>query len=122
MKEFSRSQRVAEQLQREIAQIVQREVKDPRIGFVTISDVDVSKDFAHAQVFFTLLQNSDEQRLAAQEALNNMAGFIRHLLGKSLRMRVIPQLHFHYDKSIENGATLNELIIKANADNGSDGE
>ena len=121
MKEFSRSQRVAEQLQREIAQIVQREVKDPRIGFVTISDVDVSKDFAHAQVFFTLLQSSDEQRSAAQEALNNMAGFIRHLLGKSLRMRVIPQLHFHYDKSIENGATLNELIIKANSDDGRDG-
>ena len=122
MKEFSRNQRVAEQLQREIALIVQREIKDPRLGFATISDVEVSKDFSHANVFFTLLDSSEEKRKEAVDVLTHSSGFIRHILGKSLKMRVIPQLHFRYDVSIENGSALNELIIKANTEDGSSSE
>ena len=122
MKEFSRSQRVAEQLQREIALILQREIKDPRLGFVTVSGVDVSKDFSHANVFFTLLDSSEDKRAEALDVLNHVSGFIRHLLGKSLKMRIIPQLHFKYDVSLEQGTALSELIIKANKDQGnSDG-
>ncbi len=122
MREFSRSQRVAGQLQREIAGIVQREIKDPRLGFVTISDVEVTKDFSHANVFFTVLNSTPEKKDETLAVLTNSAGFMRHLLGKSLKIRVIPQLHFKYDASIEHGAALNDLIAQANAKDKDSGE
>lgn len=107
-KEYPRSQRVGDQLQRELAQLIQREVKDPRVHMVSVTAVDVSKDLAHARVYITSLK--DEQHDAAVEALNHAAGFLRHELGKALRMRSIPALKFYYDKTVEHGMHMNDLI------------
>lgn len=107
-KEYPRSQRVGDQLQRELALLIQRELKDPRVNMVSVTAVQVSKDLAHARVFITSLK--DENHDAAVEALNHAAGFLRHELGKSLRMRAIPALKFQYDETVQHGMHMNELI------------
>ncbi|TPW10523.1 MAG: ribosome-binding factor A [Halothiobacillaceae bacterium] len=112
-KEYSRTQRVTGQLQREIALIVHNEIKDPRRGFITISAVELSRDLVHAKVFFTLLDPEESHRTLVADILNRAAGFIRHQLGQAMRMRIIPQLHFQYDSSIEHGCSLSALIDKA---------
>ncbi len=111
-KEFSRTQRVAAQVQRELAQLIQFEVKDPRVGMVTISAVDVSRDLSYAKIYVTVL-SVDNDVEKALEGLNKAAGFLRRELGKRLSIRVTPQLTFLYDASIENGANLSALIDKA---------
>ena len=112
-REFNRTRRVAEQLQRELAQLIRDEVKDPRLGMVTVVDVEVSRDLSHAKVFVTLLAGDEEARMTSVAILNDAAGMLRRFLGRRLRLRTIPQLHFHYDQSIEKGAELSALIDAA---------
>lgn len=116
-KEYSRTQRVADQMQRELALLIQREVRDPRLGMVTVTAVDVSRDLAHAKVFFTLLgKDSDEDVALNREILNEAAGFLRMQLGRVMKLRSIPQLHFFYDESIRRGVHLSSLIDRAVAE------
>ncbi|GAL06036.1 30S ribosome-binding factor RbfA [Photobacterium aphoticum] len=112
-KEFSRTQRVAQQLQKELAVILQREIKDSRIGMTTISSVDVSRDMNYAKVyvtFFTVGEQTAEESLAA---LREMAPYIRSLLGKEIRLRVTPELNFIFDKSLTEGMRISNLVSKA---------
>jgi ribosome-binding factor A len=111
-KDFSRTRRVAEQMQRELADLVRLEVKDPRVGMVTITDVEVTSDYAHAKVFFTLLGETQEIG-QAQAALQHAAGFLRSQLAARIKIRQMPQLHFVYDASVENGMRLSRLIDEA---------
>ena len=126
-----RVQRVADQIQRELATLVQLEVKDPRVGMVSISGVDVSKDLAYAKIFITVLNTlSDDgevndstlsapgelDKLEIEEnlkALKKASGFLRTMLAKRLRIRSVPKLEFHYDGSIERGQQLSSLIDDA---------
>ncbi|MEH2920492.1 30S ribosome-binding factor RbfA [Samsonia erythrinae] len=110
-KEFSRTQRVAQEMQKEIAIIIQREVKDPRIGMATVSGVEVSRDLAYAKVFVTFLNdNEPEQVKTAVKALQDAAGFIRMMLGKAMRLRVVPELTFAYDNSLVEGMRMSNLV------------
>lgn len=107
----TRLRRVADQLQRELSELIRMEVKDPRVGMVTVTGVEVSSDFAHAKVYFTSLtdQNHEETRQGLQRA----AGFLRGKLGPRLRIHNTPELHFEYDASIEEGVRLSKLIDEA---------
>ncbi len=117
-KEFSRASRVAQQLQREVAVILQREVKDPRIGMVTVSDVEVSGDLQHAKIFVTFLnyaeqdnEQSDAQRIEiGLKGLTEASGYIRILLGKAMQLRVVPELRFAYDKTLVEGMRISNLV------------
>ena len=111
-RDFSRALRVAEQIQRELADLIRIEVKDPRVGMVTLTDVEVTADYAHAKVFFTTLGDKDQIAEAAV-GLNHAAGFLRHELGHRIKLRSTPQLHFTYDESIERGVRLSQLIDQA---------
>jgi ribosome-binding factor A len=111
-REFSRSRRVGEQIQRELAELVQRELKDPRLGMVTISSVDVTKDLSVAKVYFTVL-NPDHDTAQTQEGLTSAGGFLRRELAHRMKLRVVPELRFYYDSSIENGSRLSALIDQA---------
>lgn len=116
-KDYSRTQRIGDQMQRELALMIQREIKDPRLGLVTITAVDVSRDLSHAKVFVTVMgQDSPEQIKLNLEILAEAAGYLRMLLGKSMKVRTIPQLHFQYDASIRRGAELSALIERAVAE------
>lgn len=110
-KEFSRTQRVAQEMQKEIAIILQREVKDPRIGMVTVSGVEVSRDLAYAKVFVTFLNDNEPEEVeAGLKALHDAAGFVRMLLGKAMRLRVVPELTFAYDNSLVEGMRMSNLV------------
>ncbi len=111
-RDFPRTRRVGEQLQRELATLIRDELSDPRLGLVSISAVEVSRDLAHAKVFFSTLgdQQAADQSL---HVLQGAAGFLRRLLGRQLAMRHVPQLHFKQDHSLEQGARLSALIDSA---------
>ena len=111
-RDFSRTLRVAEQIQRDLAELLRLEVKDPGIGMVTLTDVEVTADYEHAKVYFTTLGDAD-QVAAATAGLNRAAGFLRHELGHRIKLRSIPQLHFIYDESVERGVRLSRLIDEA---------
>ena len=111
-KEFSRASRVAQQLQREVAVILQREVKDPRIGMVTIQEVQLTPDYAHAKLYFTVMGAEPAQ---VEKALNESAGFLHNALFKMLRIHTVPTLHFKYDSTEAKAADLSALITQANA-------
>lgn len=117
-KDYSRTQRIGDQMQRELAQLIRREVKDPRLGLVTITAVDVSRDVGHAKVFITVMAAEDAADSVAQslKVLNDAAGFLRMQLGKAMKLRSVPQLHFHYDESVLRGAHLSALIERAVAE------
>ncbi len=119
-RDFSRTLRVAEQVQRELADLIRLEIKDPRVGMVTLTDVEVASDYGHAKVFFTLLGDAAQVEAAA-EGLNHAAGFLRRELGRRIKLRTIPQLHFHFDESVERGMRLSKLIDSAIA-GGTDGK
>ncbi len=106
----NRSFRVADQIQRDVAELV-RELKDPRVGMLTITGVDVTPDYAHATVRFSLLVGTPDE---TQEALNEAAGFIRNGLFKRLQIHTVPTLHFEFDRTTERAAELNALIRQAN--------
>jgi ribosome-binding factor A len=112
-KDFPRTRRIGEQLQRELAGLIRDDVRDPRVGMVTVSAVDVTRDLAHAKVFVAVLGGDAEQTAETVEALNNAAGYLRKLLGQRLRLRTVPALHFHYDESFDRGARLSQLIDQA---------
>lgn len=110
-KEFSRSSRVVEQIKRELAELIRLEVKDPRVNFVTVTDVEITPDYAHAKVFFTALRS--EKRAEIEAGLKKSSGFLRRELGKRIRIHTLPELHFVYDASVEEGARLSQLIDQA---------
>ena len=111
-REFNRTDRVADQIQRELATLIQLEVKDPRVGMVTITGVDVSKEFEYARVFFTVL-GDEVVREATTKGLTRAAGFLRRELAHRLKLRATPELRFVYDQSIDNAAKMSELISAA---------
>ena len=117
----SRIRKIGDQIQRDLSVIIQREVKDPRVGMVTINDVKVSTDLSYADVYFTCMafgSQDDEEDLKVkrdeqEKLLTQAAGFMRTQLAKGLSLRVIPQLRFHYDGIIESGSKVSALIDKA---------
>jgi len=111
-RDFPRSRRIAEQVQRELSDIIRLELKDPRVGMITIVDVEVSPDQSHARVFFTVL--GDQSRIAdTTEGLQHAAGFLRSELAHRMKLRVVPQLQFKYDESVVRGIHLSQLIDAA---------
>lgn len=107
-----RAQRVGDEIQRELARLLRDEVKDPRVGPVTVTSVDVSADLSHAKVFVTHLAGR-ERADEAVKALQHTAGFLRSALSHRLSLYSVPQLHFAYDDSIEAGMKLSQLIDDA---------
>ena len=107
----NRSFRVADQIQRDVAGLI-RELKDPRVGMVTVHAVEVTVDYAHATVFFSLLVGDPHE---CEIALNEAAGFIRNSLFKKLQIHTVPTLHFKFDRTTERAAELNALIVQANS-------
>ena len=111
-KAFKRTDRVAGTIQRNLSELLHREVKDPRLpAFVTISAVKVTADLAHAKVYYTVYGDDVEE---TGRILNSMANYLRSALAKSMKIRIVPQLHFVYDASIEYGQKLSKLIDEAN--------
>lgn len=106
----NRSRRVAEQIHHELTDILRREMKDPRIGHVTISAVEVTSDLEHAKVWYTLFDGASPE---VAKALGHAAGFLRSELSQRMRLRSVPKLTFQYDTSIERGAHLSQLIDQA---------
>ncbi|GAC1034448.1 30S ribosome-binding factor RbfA [Pseudomonas sp. No.21] len=117
-KEYSRTQRIGDQMQRELALLIQREIKDPRLGLVTITGCDVARDLSHAKVFITVMGQDDNAEVIKQntDILNDAAGFLRMQLGRAMKLRTVPQLHFNYDASIRRGVELSALIERAVAE------
>lgn len=108
----NRSLRIAEQIRRDLAELIPREVRDPRASLVTLTGVEVTPDYAHAKVFFTTLRDDPE---GARSALQEKAGWLHSLLFKRLHIHTVPMLHFVHDQSIERGVGLSRLIDEANA-------
>jgi ribosome-binding factor A len=106
----ARSARIADQIQRELAEVIRLELRDPRVGLVTLTGVDLSRDQSHAKIFFTVLGSQPED---AQSGLANAAGFLRSELARRLTTRKVPELHFAYDESVERGMRLTHLIDEA---------
>ena len=115
MKNYSRKDRVSEQVRREVAEIIRTELKDPRVGFISITDVEVTPDYAHAKIYFSSMKGDEglEEILAG---LNRAAGFLRRELGRRIHLHTLPQLHFVYDASLARGAELSQIIDKAVAE------
>ena len=107
----NRGFRVADQIQRDLAELI-RDLKDPRVGMITINAVEVTPDYAHAKVFFSLLIGDPAE---SETALNEAAGFLRNGLFKRLAIHTVPTLHFHFDRTTERVAELNAMILQANA-------
>ncbi len=110
---FQRSERVAEQVRRDLADLIRTELKDPRVGMISLTDVELTPDYAHAKVFYATL--NAEHREEIEAGLKRAAGFLRRQLGKRIHIHTLPELHFIYDSSIEQGASLSQLIDQANA-------
>ncbi len=106
----NRAFKVADQIQRDLTELIARELKDPRVGMVTLQSVEVTPDYAHAKVFFSLLVGDPQQ---TEEALNQAAGFLRNGLFKRLHIHTVPTLHFVYDRTTERAADMNALIAQA---------
>ena len=109
-KDFSRTRRIGLQIQRDLADLIRSSIKDPRVGMVSVNAVKVSADLSHAKVYITTL--SDERDVTL-EILKKAAGYLRHELAQLMSIRTVPQLHFLYDTSIEEGARLTSLIEEA---------
>ncbi|MDQ2076315.1 30S ribosome-binding factor RbfA [Marinimicrobium sp. ABcell2] len=116
-REFTRSDRVSDAIQRLLAKLIPQEIRDPRIGMVNINDVTVTRDMAYAKVYVTFVGN-DNHEIGQESAavLNKAAGFLRSLLAKELNMRTVPRLQFVYDKTSIRGQELSSLIDRAVAD------
>tara|TARA_R110002167_G_scaffold80443_4_gene221189 strand:+ start:3663 stop:4085 length:423 start_codon:yes stop_codon:yes gene_type:complete len=116
--DFKRTDRIAEQMQRDLAELIRTSLKDPRIGMITVNSVDVARDLGYAEVYVTLLTvddldaDSDQVKLTIK-ILNGAAGFLRTELGRMIKLRKIPQLRFHFDASVKRGRQLDQLISKA---------
>jgi ribosome-binding factor A len=110
MANYARTDRIAQQIQREIAELVRLQINDPRVRLVTITGVDVAGDYSHAKIYFTRLDGKHDE---AQQGLDHASGFLRSQLSRSLKLRVMPQLHFVFDASVERGSHLSQLIEQA---------
>ena len=106
----NRGFKVADQIQRDLTELIARELKDPRVGMVTLQGVEVTPDYAHAKVFFSLLVGDPVE---TEAALNQAAGFLRNGLFKRLHIHTVPTLHFHFDRTTERAADMNALIAQA---------
>ncbi|MCE2879313.1 MAG: 30S ribosome-binding factor RbfA [Comamonadaceae bacterium] len=106
----NRGFRVADQIQRDLTELIARELKDPRVGMVTVQAVEVTPDYAHAKVFFSVLVGDPQE---TTDALNQAAGFLRNGLFKRLMIHTVPTLHFVFDRTTERAADMNALIAKA---------
>ena len=115
----NRSFKVAVQIQRDLTELIARELKDPRVGMVTLQAVEVTPDYAHAKVYFSLLIGDPQE---TQDALNQAAGFLRNGLFKRLHIHTVPTLHFLFDRTTERAADMNALIAKAVASRAKDDE
>jgi ribosome-binding factor A len=114
-RDFNRSERVAGQLRRDLAKLIQQEIKDPEVGFVSLSDVEVTRDLSHAKVFITVFD--PEKAVTSIKALKRASVFLRKRLAHELRLRHVPELHFIHDDSVEQGSHIDQLLAKAlNAD------
>ncbi|SCN46507.1 Ribosome-binding factor A [methanotrophic endosymbiont of Bathymodiolus azoricus (Menez Gwen)] len=111
-REFKRSSRVAAQMQKELAIILQQGIKDPRIGFITVNEVELSKDLSSAKVFITALGADEQGQKDNLKLLNEAAPYIRSEVGKRMRLRSVPYIKFHYDTSFENGMRVSELLAQ----------
>ncbi|RTE64668.1 30S ribosome-binding factor RbfA [Amphritea opalescens] len=121
-REFSRTERISDQVQKDLAQLIQREIKDPRLGMVTISYVKIAKDLGYADIYITVMaMGGKDEATAVTESLkvlNSASGFLRGQLSSKIKLRVMPQLRFHFDESVDRGRRLNDLIIKATREDG----
>ena len=115
----NRGYRVADQIQRDLSELIARELKDPRVGMVTINAIEVTPDYAHAKVFFSLLVGDPDE---TAEGLNAAAGFLRNGLFKRLHIHTVPTLHFVFDRTTERAADMNALIAKAVASRSKDSD
>jgi ribosome-binding factor A len=114
MREFQRVDRLGAELRRELAEVLRDDVRDPRLGLVTLQEVRVTRDLAHAKVYFTCM---GADPAATARLLNGaLAGFLRHGLSRRVRLRAMPDLQFVYDESVERGARLTDLIEQAVTD------
>lgn len=112
-REYARTDRVGQQIQKEIAVILMREIKDPRLSMTTVSAVEVTRDLAYAKVFVTFFNDNAEEIKASLEVLAEAEGYIRSLLGKRLRARIMPHLRFIYDSSMSEGVRMSALVDQA---------
>lgn len=113
-REYSRVERIGDQMQRELAQLIQREVKDPRVGMVTVNDVKVSRDLGYADIYVTLLGEQEPERIKENlQVLKRASGFLRSQIAKRIKLRHVPELRFHYDESVVRGQHLSSLIDEA---------
>ena len=110
-RDFKRSERVAGQIRRDLARLIQQEIKDPEVGFISLSDVEVTRDLSHAKVYITVFD--PEKAAESIKALRRASVFLRRRLGQELRLRHVPELHFQHDSSVETGSHIDELIAKA---------
>jgi ribosome-binding factor A len=118
----ARGLRVADQIQRDLAVILASGLKDPRIGMVTITEVQITPDYAHAKVFYTMLNDKKEAIKNTNDGLQAASGFIRNQLGKLLHIHTLPALHFVHDTSTSRGMEMSLLIDQANATRAADAE
>jgi ribosome-binding factor A len=118
----ARGLRVADQIQRDLAEIIAFELKDPRVGMVTITEVQITPDYAHAKVFFTMLSDNKEAIKNTVNGLSTASGFIRGQLGRRLTIHTLPELHFVHDTSTARGMELSKLIDEANSTRAKDAE
>lgn len=113
-REFNRSDRVADSVQRSLGKLIPMEIRDPRLGMVNINEVEVSRDLANAKIYVTFIGQDDEKKCEdSVEVLNNASSYLRSLMGKELSMRVIPSLQFFYDRTSVRGQELSRLIDQA---------
>jgi ribosome-binding factor A len=106
---YKRTERVSDQMKQEIADILMRKIKDPRIGFVTVTDVDLADDLRNAKVYVSVY-GGDDQKKASLEGLRSASSFIRSELGRRMRLRYVPELLFRFDATVERGAHIMELL------------
>lgn len=107
-KEYNRTARIADVMQRELAQMIQKELRDARVGMVTISDVEVTKDLSYSNVYVTIYPASQQEE--SIKILNSAAGFLRSLLAKRMMLRTVPKLVFHYDDTLDKSDRINKLL------------
>lgn len=113
-KEFSRAERVSDAIQRELAQVIRNEIRDPRVGMVSVNAVQVSKDLSNAKVFVTFVDNPKSvEPVERVGVLNKAAGFLRTAISHEIRMRSVPQLRFHFDETVYRALEISDLIDQA---------
>ena len=120
--EFNRTDRIADQMQRDLAELIRSSLNDPRLGMITVNQVTVARDLGYSDVYVTLLTAEDldadaEEVKTTIDILNGAAGFLRSELSRMIRLRTIPQLRFHFDASVKRGRQLDQLITKARKKN-----